>query len=239
MAQFRRRKRNACTKSFRILPILGRKVDVPADDDSLIKMIGDNVGASHDTGGLNFDLRRKRNACTKSFGYVQLTSAANAQATKCLGLFELFDGTNRNHIMFDNGKVFALQSDNTMLELAAAAPVTFAQDNVDLYSMARIGSYILWADRGETTPYKWKNGDANITKLIDPTGGSGFTEFKFRFLNYFQRRIVGLYSDQTNGDIDIRWTTSLPNLSTDVEFPSANQLYMPNDDPIFCARKMS
>lgn len=225
-------------KSFRIIPTLGRKVDVPADDDSLIEMIAAGVGKSHDVGGVNFDLRRKKNACTKSYGYAQLTTAANAQATKCLGLFELYDGANRDFIMFDNGLMYVLQADNTLDEIAATAPLTFAKDNIDLYSMIRVGSYLVWADRGETTPYKWKHDDANITKLIDPSGGSGYTEYTFRHLDYFQRRIIGLHSDQTNGDIEIRWTDALPNLGGDVEFAAANQLYVPNDDPITGKGKM-
>jgi hypothetical protein len=224
--------------SFRIIPVLGRKVDVLADDESLIIMNNNGDGYAHDVGGINFDLHRKKNACTKSYGHNKLTSAANAQATKCLGLFELYDGTNRDWITFDNGLVYALQSDLTQTELTAATPLTFANDNKDLYSMIRVGSYIVWADRAENVPYKWSNGDANITELIDASGSSGYTDYKFRYLNYFQRRIVGLHSAETNGDIDIRWTDSLPDLSSSVEFPAANQLYAPNDDPISGARKM-
>lgn len=293
---------------FRIIPILGRKTDVLPDDDSMIQMVAKGVGLSHDAGGLNYDLHRKNNACTKSFGYAKMTDSATDQATKCLGLFELYDGTNRDRIMFDDGRFYVHDSydpyeailnfdagvtafvagetvtdgttsatavihkvtltsgawdgtgagtlhihtivgnfgnNNTITSASGEATVngalttvTFANDNVDLYSMIRVGSYLVFADRGETTPYKWKNGDDNPSKLIDPSGGSGYTEFKFRILNYFQRRIVGLYSDQTNGDIDIRWTGSLPDLSSDVEFPAANQLYAPNDDSIVGARKM-
>jgi hypothetical protein len=120
----------------------------------------------------------------------------------------------------------------------ALTKVTFATDNVDLYSIIRVGSDMVFADRGETTPYKWANGDDYVSKLIDPSGGSGYTEFKFRILLDFHQRIIGLYSDQTNGDIDIRWTGALPDLSGDVEFPAANQLYIPNDDPIVGAAKM-
>ncbi len=296
---------------FKIIPILGRKVDVPADDMSMFRFIDEKTAYTHDAGGINFDLNRKRNANTKSFGYVQWSGAANSQATKCLGLFELYDGTNRDHIFFDNGRFFVLDAnrkpyeavlnfdagtteivagetitdgtttktavvlsltltggswagndaagtikihtitgdfgnDNTITSggggsatvNGALSVITFATDNIDLYSMIKVGSYLVFADRAEHTPYKWKHGDDYVTKLIDPSGGSGFTEFKFRHLLYFQRRLLGFYSDQTNGNIEIRFTGLLPALSGDVEFPAANQLFVPNDDPIVGVAKM-
>jgi len=211
-------------ESLKILPFLGRKTDVPANDPSMFY----EGGITHDAGGLNFDLYRKRNACTKSYGYQQWSNTANAQATKCLGLFELYDGTNRDYIMFDNGKMFVYDSALDPVIKQDGGSTTFATDDKDLYSVIRVGSYVVFADRGENTPYKWKNGDANLTKLIQ----SG-TEFKFRYLMNFQRRVVGLYSDQTDGSIDIRWSTSFPTTAiTSMNFPAANQLYVPNDDPI-------
>jgi hypothetical protein len=56
-------------------------------------------------------------------------------------------------------------------------------------------------------------------------------------------RIIGLYSDQTNGDIEIRWATTdagaiLPTPTSDCEFQAADQLYIPNDDPITGGKKM-
>jgi len=213
----------------KIIPVLGRKTSVPADDPSLFKWVSEGVALTHDVGGLNFDLERKKSAASKSFGYTQWSTAANAQATKCLGLFELYDGTNRDHIMFDNGKVYEYGTNlYTPVEVAASPGVTFANDNKDIYSIIRIGSYIVFADRAEHTPYKWKNGDANLSKLI----ASG-TEYKFRYLVLFQRRVVGLYSDQTDGRIDVRYSTAFPTTAiTSLNFPAANQLYIPNDDTI-------
>jgi hypothetical protein len=97
-------------REFKIMPILGLKTDVPPNDPSLFQSIGENVAATHDTGGINFDVTRKRNTATRSRGYVQWSNSANSQATKCQGLFELFDGTNRDHIMFDNGRFFLYDS---------------------------------------------------------------------------------------------------------------------------------
>jgi hypothetical protein len=86
-------------------------------------------------------------------------------------------------------------------------------------------------DRAATlTPYKWKNGDANLTKLI--VAG---TEYKFRYLAPFQRRIFGAYSDQTNGDIEIRWTqtwTTTDYFTSACTFAAGSQLYKPGDDSI-------
>jgi len=223
-------------QTFRILPFLGRKTDVPMDDPSLFKAIAEGVSVTHDVGGVNFDLARKRNCCVKSYGYSEWSNTANAQATKCLGLFELYDGTNRDHVFFDNGKVFVFNGSLNPVDVSGA--VTFATGDAALYCPIRVGSYMVFADKGTTTPYKWKNGDAAVTKLIDPGGASGYTEFKFRYLEYFIRRIIGFYSGQTNGNIDMRYTAALPDLSGNVEFPAANQLYVPNDDPIHGPAKM-
>ena len=218
--------------TFTIIPILGRKIDVPADDPMLIKQVGESIALTHDVGGINFDTDRQRNACSKSYGYVQYSESANAQATKCLGLFELFDSTNRNHCFWDNGKFYVLDSTLGLTDRTASG-VTHATGDTDLYSIIRVGSHVVFADMCETTPYCWKDSDANASKLI--TAG---TEFKFRYLVYFMRRIVGFYSDQTNGDIDIRWSGALPTPGTSCEFAAANQLWVPNDDSILGAATM-
>jgi len=213
-------------QEFRIIPILGRKSNVAQGDPTLFKGISENVALTHDVGGINFDLDRKTNTCSKANGYIVWSATATAQATKCLGLFELYDGTNRNHCFFDNGKFYVYDSSPSPVDKTAAG-ITHATNNLDLYSIIRVGSHIVFADRAETTPYVWKHGDSAATKLI--TAG---TEFKFRYLVYFMNRIVGLYSDQTNGDIDIRWSAVLPTPGTTCEFAATNQVYVPNDDPI-------
>ena len=92
--------------------------------------------------------------------------------------------------------------------------------------MINYGGYFIFADRAEHTPYKWKHGDANLTKLI-----LDGTEFKFRYLTKFQQRIIGAYSDQTNGDLDLRWTDAIPTWAS-LDFAAANQLYKPGEDSI-------
>ena len=220
-------------RAFKIIPILGRRSDVAQDDPSLFKGIAEGVFLTHDVGGVNFDLNRKRNTCTKAKGRVVWSNSATAQATKCLGLFELFDGTNRDRLFFDNGKVYQYDGALDPQDITGAG-VTHQTANTDLVRPIRVGSYAVWPDRDDgTTPYIWKNGDANATKLI-----SSGTEFKFRFLEYFSRRIVGCYSGQTNGDIDIRWTGSLPGPGSSTSFAAANQLFAPNDDTITGVRRM-
>ncbi len=211
-------------ETFTIFPHLGRKTDVPANDASLFR---EGI-YTHDVGGMNFDLYRRRRASTKSQGYQKWSNSVNAQATKCLGLFELNDGSNQDYIMFDNGKVFVYDAARDPQIVQDGGSTTFAKDNVDLYSIIRLGSYMAFSDRGENTPYKWKNGDANLTKLI----ASG-TEYTFRYMVVFKRRVIGLYSDQTDGRIDVRWSTDFPTTAiTSLNFPGANQLYIPNDDTI-------
>jgi len=216
-------------KSFKIIPVLGLKTSVAQNDPTLFRGVSEGVAMTHDVGGVNVDYKRKHNAATKSWGLYQWSNSANAQATKCMGLYELYDSSgNRNYIYFDNGLVYQFDSGLDQDEITAATPVTFANDDDDLYSIIQVGDYIVWADHGETTPYKWKHDGANSSKLI----ASG-TEFVFRYLASFQRRVIGAYSDQTNGDIDIRWSTAWPDTAiTSLNFPAANQLFIPSDDPI-------
>jgi len=217
---------------LKLIPVLGRKTSVPPDDPSMFQWIGDTTALTHDAGGVNFDLERKKNACSKSYGKTEWSNSATAQATKCMGLAELDDGTNLNHIYCDNGKIYYYDSALDPQDISGG--VTFANDSIDLYSFVKVGDYIVLADRAEHTPYKWKHADANVSKLI----ASG-TEYKFRYLMTFQRRVFGLYSDQTDGDIDIRWSTSWPGTAIgSLNFPATNQLYVPNDDPITGGKTM-
>jgi len=221
--------------TFEIIPILGLKTSVQQNDPTLFQFIGENRALTHDVGGVNVDYNRKFNSCTKSWGLSQWSVSANAQATKCMGLFELYDSSeNRNHLYFDNGKVYRFDSARAPVEITASPAVTFANDNADLYSLIQVGDYAVWADMAETTPYKWKHGDANITKLIQ----SGI-EYKFKYLAPFQRRVIGAYSDQTNGSIEVRWSTAWPTTAiTSLNYPAANQIYIPNDDIIVSCHTM-
>jgi len=216
--------------SFRIIPILGRKTDVPIDDYSLFKPMGDGLALTHDTGGINFDLVRKRNACVKSNGYDNWSSAAIGSAARCQGLFELEDGNQRNHIFFDHGKCYVFDNANAPVAKQELNNRTFANTDDDLYSIIRVGPYMVFADNGKTTPYKWKHGQTDLTKLISGNN----TTYRFKYLMVFQRRVVGLYTDRENGDIDVRYSTPWPETSVEnLYFPQANQLWIPNDDPIF------
>jgi hypothetical protein len=217
---------------FTIKPILGRKTNVPANDPSLFKYIADNIALTHDVGGLNFDLTRTRNCCTKSLGETKWSSAATTGTTRCQGIFELYNGSQRDRLIVYDGKVYYYDSARAPQDISGS--VTFANADTDLFSFIRVGNYAVWADRGTTTPYKWQNADASASKLI----ASG-TEYIFRYLVSFQRRVIGLYSDQTDGDIEIRWSTDWPTTAiTDLNFPAGNQLYVPNDDVIVGAATM-
>jgi hypothetical protein len=135
--------------------------------------------------------------------------------------------------MFDNGKVYTFDSARDPQPLTDVGDSTFSQVTNNPYSIISFGGYMLFTDYGVTTPMKWTAGDANLTKLIL----SG-TEYKFRYLEEFQRRVIGAYSDQTNGDIEIRYTDALPSWAT-LSFPAANQLYKPEgDDSITGIKKL-
>ena len=301
-------------QEFSIIPVLGRKTSVPQNDPTLFQDYGGNI-ATHDVGGINFDLSRKRHACAKMNGYSRWSFSATAQATKCLGLFELYDGTNRNHLYADNGVIYLYDSrvpsaltntiigfdaggagaqatptigetisenggdasgvlaryevtsgawgdsdaegnfyiqtttgtwtDNAQIDgttsganmatvKGTASSTTFATDNVDIYSMIRVGAYFVFTDRAESIPHKWKHGDQSLTPL-DATGGVSGVGYKFRYLVNFARRVIGLYCTNDTGapDLSVRWSSAWPSTAiVSLNFAPADQLYIPNDDPI-------
>jgi hypothetical protein len=135
--------------------------------------------------------------------------------------------------MVYDGDVYRYDSSRDPQEVADAGATAFASDATDFYSFIKYGSYMVFADFAEHTPYCSDYNDANLLKLI-----SGGTEFKFRYLESFARRIIGAYSDQTNGNIEIRWSNANPTPNTSCTFAAANQLFVPNDDPITGIKKM-
>ncbi len=282
-------------KYIKLIPIYGLRNNCSIGNSAMYKGLDRIEGQPaattfviHDAGGINLDYNRVKGACSKAMGRVQWSAGATAQATKCLGLFELDDGTNVNHIYFDNGKCYiydsskyprerhdylaydgqtgnfavgltvtggtsgatgyvvadndagatgtlylsnvtgVFQDNEALTDTGTGAAVVngtlgtlaaFATDDVDLYSMINFGGYIVFTDRGEHTPYKWKHGDDTLTKLIQ----SG-TEYKFRYIIELANRIIGVHSDQTNGDLEVRYTNVLPAWAS-LEFPAANQFY--------------
>jgi len=222
-------------KTFTIMPLLGRRTDVPPDDARCFRFPNpENPGLcyTHDVGGINFDLTRQKRSCVKSKGKAIWSNTANATTSNCLGLFELNDGTNRNHVYVDGGNIYIYDSSRDPAEMKDVGDTAFASDATDIFSFERIGDYFVFADRAEHTPYMWKHGEANLLKFI---GASGGTEYKFRYLVSFSRRLLGLYSDQTDGKIDIRYSKAWPDTAighADMGFPAANQLWVPNDDTI-------
>jgi len=380
-------------QSFTILPVLGLKTNVPQNDPTLFQMLSENLAVVHAVGGENFDLRRTRNSCNKSFGRLQwsangvpmVTTGSNLMANGAAwtgatgatpptgwavvnaGTFTITDSgdgapydaclkievdatptedptitdaittvvgktyklsyafkhgdatsglvyigtTSGGNEIYDSGALtdaawtahtyefqatatttyitlvtdsptateFELFDEVTLYELGPSTncycmgmitcitggeehkwsfhgddsglgrafrwdgnryPVRisdvaghvsateFSYDKIKYYSVIDFGGYMIFTDCAITTPYKSDYNDTVLTKLIN---AGGATEYKFRYLETFQRRIIGAYSDQTNGDIEIRWTDALPDFA-DLEFAAANQLYRPNDDTI-------
>lgn len=216
---------------FSIIPALGLKSNVPQNDPTMLQMLSPTLAVSHCVSCRNIDLTRRRNSSNKSYGYTQWSNSANATHTRCLGLFQLDDGANTDRIFIDTGLVYIFNGTDDpvrMCDTAACAPtpVVFASDAIDLYSMIQYGSYWVFTDRGEHTPYKWKHGDTTLSKLL-----LAGTEYKFRYLEFFQGRIIGAYSDQTNGDLEIRWSERLPAVAG-LTMASLNQDFKPGVDSI-------
>jgi ABC-type molybdate transport system substrate-binding protein len=157
-------------------------------------------------------------------------------------LFELYDAGQRTFWMMtgDNaskGRIFRFDSSRDPIRIADTvgpaytAAIEFAFHNADLYSCIQYGSNLIISDHGEHTPYFADYNDTTLVKLLN----SG-TEFKARYLELFQRRIILAYTDQTNGDIEIRWSEALPTPGS-MAIVAGNQLFIPDDDSITGIKK--
>ena len=229
-------------ESFIIKPILGLKTSVAPNDPSLFQQVGQNIYATHCVEGRNVDYTRTRNACAKSKGKSAWSNSAAADL-ECLGIFELYDGTNRVLWAFfategdSDGRIYRYDGSRDPVRISDvvghSGAVEWAYNQLDLYSAIRYGSYLVFTDMAEHTPYCSDHNDTTVEKLI-----SGGTEYKFRYLESWQRRIIGAYSDQTNGDLEIRWSNANPDPQSDCEFAAGNALFVPNDDPITGIKKM-
>jgi hypothetical protein len=286
---------------IRILPVLGLKTNVPADDPTLFKGVAEGVAMAYDTDGQNVDYQRNPGAVTKSFGTTVWSSSAVGSPTKTNFLFQLEGSSATDNLIGESGRVFyyngskaPVQLQNAYLDYSGLASgpaaagetvtgdststvatlvtgvssssgtlyisgitggtgnfsaaesltfsggasadcdsvvqrTTFSNNTGDLYSVIQFGDYMLMADsEAGHSPQKWMNGDANLTNLITSTAA---TLYKFRYLVEWQRRIIAAYSNQINGDLEIRWSDALPTM-TDLDFPAANQLYKPGHDSI-------
>ena len=223
-------------------PILGLKSNVPQNDLSLFQPISENIFATHAVDSLNIGYTDPRNTAKKSKGRLVYSSSATPTTTYCVGMFELFDGTNRIPwiMMADNaggnGRLFkyATRAHTRISDVADHEGAVEFRDDIDkLWSAIRYGAYMVFTDFGENTPYSVDYNDATCEIAI-----AAGTEFKFRYLEEFQRRIIGAYSDQTNGDLEIRWSGANQTPQTDLEFAAANQLFRGTDDPITGIKRM-
>lgn len=170
--------------------------------------------------GSNWTTDDTEGICEKSDGYTAYTDAALSTGDIVQEMMVLNDGTNINLIAAYKGKLYTITAE-TQTNIDAASPVTF--DTGVKLCMIQYGAYVVVSSIS-VTPYKWKHGDTNLTKLIL----SG-TEYKFKYMEQFHNHIIGAYSDQTNGSIDIRYTDALPTMAS-LSFPAANQLYKPDND---------
>jgi hypothetical protein len=82
-------------QSFKIIPSLGIKNDVEQDDPTMFRWLGEGFAHAHCVDGRNFDVSRRRGASSKAVGRGLFSNSAAATTQTCLGIFELYDGTNR------------------------------------------------------------------------------------------------------------------------------------------------
>jgi hypothetical protein len=227
-------------ESFEIIPILGLMTNVPQDDPALFQQAGDRRALTHCVEGRNIDFGRTRNACAKSQGVAEWSNTAIGTPTNCLGIFELYDGSNRVVWIAYDGDMYRYDGSRDPVEVVDAGPTAFASDSLDLYSFIRYANYMVFSDYGETTPYCAIHNDANLVKLI-----SSGTEYKGKYLESFQRRIflANITSGiTTSGAISILWSDANPVPETGCTFgtgdPPSNHLYLPVDDDITGIKRM-
>jgi hypothetical protein len=126
--------------------------------------------------------------------------------------------------------------DTTLTEMMTGALALF--DTSCRYSSTEYAGYLIISDAlppvaGAHTPYKW-DGANDITKLIQ----SG-TEYKFAYLENWQNRIWGAWSDEASvGQFSVRFTDANAALAS-LTFPAANQLYIPGSDIISGIKKLN
>ena len=214
-----------------ILPRRGTNVKAHPSDETLYSVVDQRqipngiamTVETSDVGGYNWDNNETIGEVRKSSGELLFSTEAFSTAGNMQGLELLYDGTNRNMVGVRNGKFYKIDSDRGVTNIDASSPVSFHTDMP--ITMVQYGAYIIIASLS-LTPYKWMHGDANLTKLIL---AGGATEYKFRYMEQFKNCVIGAYSDQTNGSIDIRWSDPLTAFAS-FSFPSANQLYKPDND---------
>jgi hypothetical protein len=207
-----------------IYPWGGLNEKVNEENFSLLSPVGQSATKfiSQAVGGSNWENAVKTGCCQKIKGHTAFNEDAIGTGDRTQEIFYLDDGTYQDLLVVYAGKMYTVTS-SAVTEVAAASPVTFITG--EPISLLQYGSYIIIGSIG-ITPYKWKHGDANSTKLINKGAA---TEYKFKYFESFHNRIIGAFSDQTNGNIDIRYTDALPNMSA-LDFPAANQLYKPDSD---------
>ena len=220
-------------ESYSIVPILGLKSNVSQNDPSLFQAASETIAITHCIDSLNVDYQRVRNACSKSAGKVKYNPSAIASPDHCQGLFQTKSGTTITQYFFDNGRFYYLDGALAFQQVNTSDSVLFDTSALELFSMIQYGDYIIFSDLGTHTPYIWKTGETYLTKLI-----SSGTEYTFKYLEMFQGRIIGAYSDQTNGDLELRWTARLPSVASGTTFASTNQLYKPDEDSITGIKRM-
>jgi hypothetical protein len=212
----------------------------------LFQQISEGVFATYCVDGRNVDYGRTRNACAKSEGVTEWSNSATADALTCLGIFELYDPDgNRVFWIFcgDNsskGRIFRYDSSRDPVRISDvvghAGAVEWAFNTLDLYSIIRVGKHMVFADRGEHTPYCADYDDTTVSKLV-----SGGTEYKFRYLENWQNRIIGAYETTTgdyNDRLQVRWSSLRPVPASSCTFTATDVLYNPNDDAIIGIKKM-
>jgi len=225
-------------ESFTILPLLGLKTSVPQNDLSLFQGIDKGFAITHAVDGTNFDFQRTTNACNKTKGTAHISSSKIADPTGCQGLFNVDDGTNNEIFIWEHGNTYHLNLSTYVPEeivTDGGAPALSATTTHRI-SAVKYGDYVVFTDDVPTTvPYCWKNGLALSAPFPLLSGGTGY---KFKYLETFHGRIIGASSDQTNGDIELRWTDRLVDISPGVTMATINQIYKPDDDKITGIKKM-
>jgi hypothetical protein len=246
--------------SFTILPVLGLKDDVAANDLSMFKFITDSIAETHcpDSDYVGYDnVYTNKSRCANKVGglatYASLDIAVTSGTTSVIAAFSYaFKGIPYHYVAIGNRddelRIIEYTSGSSAVLLSDGAGV------VDFICSSTLGvdypyvGFFEAPDRvivtggvpGAATPFCITPGDGVAVSLD--------TTYYINFAVYFENRlfIANLDFSNGNGRFDIRYSNlnpTLPYYSASIDstlsIPASNQLFYPDKEEITGIQKLN